>query len=287
MIYAAPTIARMAAALDSRAAAEFSPLVPIKPGVGAPLFIVHGVGGNVMELFALGRQIQTIGPVYAIQARGLDGRQKPNRSIAAMAEDYLAEIRKAFPEGPYHLAGYSSGGLTAFEIARWLEAAGEPPASLTLIDTQTNARQWPLAVWMNLLASRARHHLGVMREYTPREAVRYAASIGGSLHRRILWRFAARDTQVMAPEMRLPPALQAVYRATMAAIANYRPGRYRGGMLLILPEETDPHMASPARIWRGRGGALETLVVPGNHRTMIQGRGAADIAAAMSRAIAR
>jgi amino acid adenylation domain-containing protein len=286
MIYAAPTVAKLAAAIDHRATASFSPLVLIREGQGTPLFVVHGVGGNVMELFALGRQVRTIGPVYAIQARGLDGREPPNTSIAAMADDYLAQIREAFPQGPYHLAGYSSGGLTAFEIARRLEAAGEPPASLTLIDTQTNARQWPLAVWTNLLGQRARHHVQAMGAMGARDALRHAAELAGSLHQRVLWRFTARAAAA-APQMRLPPALQAVYAATMRAIAGYRPGTYGGAIHLILPQETDPHMASPLRIWRDRGTSLESVVVPGDHRTMIQGLGAVQVAAALSRTLAR
>jgi thioesterase domain-containing protein/acyl carrier protein len=285
MIYAAPTIAKLAAAIESHATGEFSPLVLIREGQGTPLFIVHGVGGNVMELFGLGRQIQMCGPVYAIQARGLDGREPPNRSIAAMADDYLAEIRKAFPEGPYHLAGYSSGGLTAFEIACRLEAAGEPPASLTLIDTQTNARQWPFAVWVNLLATRARHHLAAMRRQSPGQAARYAGEHILSLHRHVLRRFAAKRT-VPQPRGRMPAALQAVFAATSEAIANYRPGSYGGGIFVILPEEADPHMADPARIWRDHCASLSAQVVPGDHFTMIHGEGGAATAALMAKVLA-
>ncbi len=285
MIYAAPTVAKLAAAIDSRSTGAFSPLVLIREGQGTPLFIVHGVGGNVMELFPLGRQIGTIGPVYAIQARGLDGRQAPNCSIAAMADDYLAEIRKAFPEGPYHLAGYSSGGLTAFEIARRLQAAGEPPASLTLIDTQTAARQWPLAVWTNLLLTRAGHHLSAMRRQGLGEAARYAMAHLMSLHRHVLRRFAARGT-VQQAHGRMPAALQAVFAATTEAIANYRPGSFGGEILLVLPEEADSHMASPARIWRDHCRALRAEVVPGTHFTMIQGAQTARTAAVMSRHLA-
>jgi acetoacetyl-CoA synthetase len=285
MIYAAPTIARLAAAIDAHSSGEFSPLVLIREGQGAPLFIVHGVGGNVMELFPLGRRIGAIGPVYAIQARGLDGRQTPNRSIAAMADDYLAEIRKAFPEGPYHLAGYSSGGLIAFEIARRLEAAGEPPASLTLIDTQTNARQWPLAVWFNLLGARARHHFTALRAKRPGDAMRYAGAHILSLQGHVLRRFSA-NRQVQQPRGRLPAALQAVFAATMEAIANYRPGSYGGAIFLVLPEAADPHMASPARIWRDHCASLTAQVVPGDHFSMIRGAGGAATAALMSKVIA-
>ncbi|MGD0867506.1 MAG: phosphopantetheine-binding protein, partial [Rhizomicrobium sp.] len=75
-IYDAPTIAEQADLLESEGEAGFSPLVLLKSGDGSkPLFIVHGIGGTVIELDALGKQIRTDSPVYAIQARGLDGAE--------------------------------------------------------------------------------------------------------------------------------------------------------------------------------------------------------------------
>ena len=277
MIYAAPTIAKLAAAVEHRTAPQFSPLVVIKDGEGAPLFIVHGVGGNVMEFFGFGRHLA--GPVYAIQARGLDGRQAPARSVAAMADDYLAVIRAAFPEGPYHLAGYSSGGLIAFEMAQRLRAAGETPASLTLIDTQTNARQWPLALWMAHIGRRARHHAAVLRALPLRPRFGYAARACLSLVGRIQWRLRARP--VAPPAIRMPSALQAVYGATLHAVAQYRPERYDGRVDLIVAETCDPMMAPPERIWRAHCAELVVQTVPGGHRSMIQGENAAGLARAL------
>ncbi|MBV9903754.1 MAG: hypothetical protein JO346_04140, partial [Alphaproteobacteria bacterium] len=260
MIYAAPTVARLAAAIDAQDRPAFSPLVLIKPGEGAPLFIVHGVGGNVMELVALGRQIDAPGPVYGIQARGLDGHDAPNRSIAAMAEDYLAAIRAAFPQGPYHLAGYSSGGLTAFEMARRLNAEGAPPASLTLLDTQSHASQWSTVERWHVFGQRVRH--------------RIARLLGARPYRR--------------PPMptNVPQALQAVFDATMEAIRGFSPGYFAGAMTVVVPEEPDPRMANPARIWRGRCAALHVRKVGGDHRTMLQGAHAAAAARLLSETLA-
>ncbi len=59
-------------------------------------------------------------PVYALQARGLDGQIASGRSVEEMVTSYLAEIRSLQSEGPYFLGGYCSGGVLAWEAARQL-----------------------------------------------------------------------------------------------------------------------------------------------------------------------
>ena len=52
-----------------------------------------------------------------------------------MAEDYLNEIRKVQPQGPYFLGGFSGGGITAYEMAYQLKQQGEEVALLVFLDT--------------------------------------------------------------------------------------------------------------------------------------------------------
>jgi len=285
-IFQAPTIATLAAAIESQSVPDAVPLVLMKAGEGAPLFIVHGVGGNVMELFALGRRIAYPGPVYAIQAKGLDGRVEPNRSIAAMAADYLAAVRAAHPAGPCHLAGYSAGGLVAFEMAQRLANEGQPAASLTLIDTQTNARQWPLAVWLEMLARRVHHHRTRLGALTWRERILYAARLTAGAKRRLFWRLGLdRSAQPLETSVPVPRELQAIYEAVLTAIAAYRPVRYGHPVWLIVSKDGDPMMADPVRIWPRHVAALTIRTVPGNHFSMIQGENAAVLANVLSEAL--
>jgi amino acid adenylation domain-containing protein len=281
MIYDAPTVARLAAAIDTSATATFSPLVRIRDGVGAPLFIVHGVGGNVMELFAVGRRIAGNRPVYALQARGLDGKEAPSRSITAMAEDYLGAVRVAHPQGPWHFAGYSSGGLIAFEMAR-RAAPQSSIKSLTLIDTQTNRRQWPLHLWAAHFVGRARHHAATLSALPMRARLRYAGEAAASFARGIGWRLGFGKPE-LAPPGDLPPALQAVADATYAAVADYAPGHYDGAVHLVIADVADPHYVSLPRIWRSRCASLAVARVPGDHRSMVQGENAAHLADALSK----
>ena len=74
-------------------------------------------------------------PVYALQAPGSVAGSEPLDSVTALAEQYLAAIRRVQPSGPYDIGGWSFGGFIAFEMARQL-AATDPAdvAHLILID---------------------------------------------------------------------------------------------------------------------------------------------------------
>src|SRR5207237_6398881 len=93
-------------------------------------------------------------PVYGLQARGLDASEEPQNRVEDMAATYLEAVRAVQPEGPYAIAGYSLGGLIAFEMARTLAAQGDEVEWLGLIDPAVSHRALPrLRRWL-FLASR-------------------------------------------------------------------------------------------------------------------------------------
>lgn len=113
-------------------------LVLMNPGKNAkatPLFICAGMFGNVLNLRHLAMTMGADRPVYGLQARGLYGDHEPHATFEQMAVDYIAEIRTVQPNGPYLLAGYSGGGITAFEMARQLQEAGEEVSHVLMLDT--------------------------------------------------------------------------------------------------------------------------------------------------------
>jgi acyl transferase domain-containing protein/thioesterase domain-containing protein/SAM-dependent methyltransferase/acyl carrier protein len=103
-------------------------------GARRPLFCVHPVGGNVLCYAALAPLLGADQPVYGLQARGLDGAEPPRARIEEMAADYIEVIKAAQPTGPYLLAGFSFGGIVAFEIAQQLARMDDTIALLALID---------------------------------------------------------------------------------------------------------------------------------------------------------
>ncbi|UJW36739.1 alpha/beta fold hydrolase [Saccharothrix sp. AJ9571] len=73
-------------------------------------------------------------PVYGLQARGLTGIEPLPDSITAVAEDYVEQILRVQPAGPYYLLGWSLGGIVAHTIAERLERRGHEVGLLVLLD---------------------------------------------------------------------------------------------------------------------------------------------------------
>lgn len=56
-------------------------------------------------------------------------------TLQEVLQSYIAGLRRRQAHGPYHLGGWSAGGILAYAIAQELFAQGEDVASLTLIDS--------------------------------------------------------------------------------------------------------------------------------------------------------
>lgn len=74
-------------------------------------------------------------PVYGLQSRGLRGDEPLPSSIEEIAADYLQEIRRIQPAGPYRLIGRSLGGLIGHAIAERMREQGLHVEILAMIDS--------------------------------------------------------------------------------------------------------------------------------------------------------
>lgn len=141
-LYEAPTVRELADKLGApRDVGSWSSLVEINRGSQAkpPFFLFHSEGGNVLEYWPLSKYFPPDQPLYALQAKGLDGSTVIDQSVEEMAESFLSEIRKVQKTGPYFLGGYCLGGLVAFEISQRFLREGESIGFLAMISTRTPA----------------------------------------------------------------------------------------------------------------------------------------------------
>ncbi|MFI7504207.1 alpha/beta fold hydrolase, partial [Streptomyces sp. NPDC049687] len=135
-LFQAPTVAELAHRLETPRRGNDDVLVPLRTtGTRPPLFCVHPVGGESWHYQALSHQLPVEQPVYGFQAHGLIHSDGAPSSLEEMATSYLDRILETDPDGPYHLLGWSFGGLVAFEIATQLQALGRPVGSLILLDS--------------------------------------------------------------------------------------------------------------------------------------------------------
>ena len=104
-------------------------------GARLPLFCVHPQGGTAWCFAELARQLDSNTPVYGLQAQGLEAGETPLDSVQDMARVYVQALQQVQPLGPYQLLGYSSGGVTAYEMAVQLRQAGHEVALLAMLDS--------------------------------------------------------------------------------------------------------------------------------------------------------
>ncbi|EDP70118.1 Amino acid adenylation [Flavobacteriales bacterium ALC-1] len=135
MVY--PTIEKLASSIDRSVKKQsLGSLVPLKPeGTKTPLYIVHGAHFDVYLFNDLARELDEDQPVYAIQPKGLNGIDEPLDSIYEMAAYYIAKMEISNPDGPYALAGFSMGGIIAYEMAKQLKAKGKKVTMLASFDS--------------------------------------------------------------------------------------------------------------------------------------------------------
>jgi len=306
-LFAGATIEHLAQALvNSEKPNHAAPVVEIQRGNGRlPFFYLHGdFNGGGLYCRSLARQLGEDQPFYALQPHGLDGQPAPS-SIEAMAAHHLRSLREVQPSGPYLLGGHCNGGLIAFEMARRLEAAGERVALLALVCTQgrnvrfRNLRRLSDALGglRRLEPDKRQAQFVALRERAIRfEGLRdyYAGRVRGMLRASIseqatfLRRRARGSAGAFLSALReraTTPAAQslatsatnatsdarnAVMRAYEQALAAYVPGRFRGRVTLLWPEELADELNGDRTCgWRRAAADVETHVVPGGHLTCI------------------
>ena len=254
LINEAPRFDQLCQALRERRAPGSTPLVTLKAGDGLPpVFFIHGVGGNVVEILPTARRVTYPGAVIGIRARGVVRGEVPHTSIEAMAADYLREIKERQPNGPYHLCGYSSGGLVAFEIARRLSESGDEVGLVGLFDTTMSPVRWPLRTWLAIVAR---------RDGTPRRRV--ARHVNSHLARHAAQ--VRRATSRVARSLGAAPSIGIrVAASALIASAKYHPGFYRGQLTLFSPAGREPGLPSLESVWRKHARTVVVVETAGTH----------------------
>jgi len=138
-LFEAHTVAALAQRISQGTVWEnlLEPLLVLRGGGDLPgLFCVHPATGLGWSYAGFVGHIESRRPIHAFQAAAIgDPSRALPRSVGELADEYIRLLRQAQGSGPYHLMGWSFGGLVAFEAAVRLQAAGEQVGLLALIDS--------------------------------------------------------------------------------------------------------------------------------------------------------
>jgi enterobactin synthetase component F len=137
-LFSVPTIAGLVPLFDGAAHAPNSlgELLPIRTaGDAAPIFCIHPVLGVGWSFATLAPHLPQRHPIYALQDAGMFMNDAAPSSMEALINSYLHQIRSVQSSGPYHLIGWSMGGLIAHGLASRLREEGETVALLALLDS--------------------------------------------------------------------------------------------------------------------------------------------------------
>ncbi|GLZ37989.1 non-ribosomal peptide synthetase [Actinokineospora sp. NBRC 105648] len=251
-----PTVAALCAKRDDADGLDggLGVLLPLRTGgVGAPLFCVHPGMGISWSYSGLLRHLAS--PLYGLQTSvptepGLPG------SVEEIARRYVREIRAVQPHGPYHLLGWSFGGLVAHAAATLLQDMGERVALLAAMDA------YPVPA-------------GRTTEVTPDETL---SILIGEPPADYAW--PAQPYDIAEEARRANPVLAMLTTPEVTALATaaanharlmdrFTPGNFDGDLLLFTAEGSHTPDGPPADRWLPHvTGAVRTHEIAAGHLRM-------------------
>jgi acetoacetyl-CoA synthetase len=259
LVYSVPTIEALAAVLEQPDQPRVPPILLLKAGTEpTPIFIAHGLGDTVLDLFQLVEKIESAHPLYGMQARGIDGVDEPLTSVEAMAQFHLEAIKQLQPHGPYFLIGYSLGGLVALEIAQRLSAGGEKIALLALVESYPHRNQ--LGLVQRMLVS---------LRLAKRQARLLSASAFGRTRSEISAPFGGKASQSSHYERLMRDVSKRMRGSAHMALKRYRPQFYRGEMRFVRAEIGTIFPDDPVAVWSHLAEEFEIETIPGDHWSVL------------------
>jgi aspartate racemase len=164
-----------------------------------------------------------------------------------MAKRYIKEVQTIQPQGPYHLLGYSFGGIVAYEMACQLKEQGEQAALVAILDA------YALSRWNAL-----------KQLWRPKNLIKFALNMP-------LWLIDQGYMQLSKQKVEIPPENRRALRAHSKSLLKYYPRKYDGKVTLFrvrtfsLLRSFDPELGWEALAKAG----VETHVIPGSHSNLL------------------
>jgi len=300
-VFMAPTIEKLAAVIRDEmregSVTAGTSLVELQAkGSKPPLFLVHGAGGGMFWGYVnLAQRLGSDQPVYGFSSRGMDGNPE-FETIEEMAAQYVKDLQKAQPRGPYYLGGYCFGGNVAFEMARQLKTEGEEIALLALMNCAPpnsgymRARWTP--EWCARLVGNLFYWLDYCRQWTPTQRRDFVKWKWKQFKR---WLDSFRKAQAAGAEVSkvdalidlssIPEQERALWEIHIRALMKFHPQPFDGEAQLIR-SPGHPLWCSfePDYGWSELAGkGVNITIVPGTHEKILEDPWVDDTAAELKK----
>ncbi|MFI6641776.1 amino acid adenylation domain-containing protein [Streptomyces sp. NPDC050504] len=283
-VFQAPTVASLMDLLGGGGQSDdgFDVVLPLRTeGTAEPVWCLHPVGGVSWMYSGLMRHLDSDRPLYGIQARGLARAEELPGSVPEMARDYVEQIRKVQPEGPYHLLGWSMGAMLAHEVAVQLQRQGEEVALLANLD------QPPIStaeLGGEYVAADEQKVLAVLLDFVGRDPGMFGE---GPLERdRVMAVLREEGSALATFDDADILRIGQVNNNNWSLTVDFEPDVFEGDVLLFVatqdeerPEGKAAHSA--ARLGAFVSGTVETVEIDCEHRQLLQPVPVAAVGAAL------
>ncbi len=274
ILFEFPTIKQLARAVESKhkRKSKWKSLVAIKStGSKLPLYIIPGSGASLLPFYAIAKNLAADQPLFGLQPKGLNGDEPPLASVVAIASHFVAEILKHNPQGPYSLAGYSFGGIIAYEMAQQLQKAGKEVRHLIMFDTIAYQED-PGESWLRKLGNKIKFSVG-KRKFDVFLLIKYPRHFGrlkkesfrkkfSNLKKLLGWKKAESE----APILSAIKNLEAIH---MEASKSYIIKPYPGEIHLLKARIPTYYIPEPVYLgWQPYVKRVHVREMEGEHTTM-------------------
>ncbi|MFG1798288.1 amino acid adenylation domain-containing protein [Nocardia sp. NPDC049149] len=259
-VFESPTVADLAAEVESGLRRAARPVTKLRGGTGNPLFCIHPGVDTGWDYGNLGKYVRC--PIMMIRQLFLASGAHPG-SVRELATLYADEMQAVQKTGPYRLLGWSFGGIVAHEAAVILQERGETVANLVLLDSRLPGTD-PQPVGDEDLMNY------VIRGYLARMEISLAHTAE---------RLTYADMRALAEELDIVDSIPLesllrrsvdVSRENLLLLRNHEPSMFdRGIAVIAIRGRADNETI--VEDWREySSGEVRILLIDGEHDTMLQ-----------------
>lgn len=231
---------------------ECTNIMPINTeGSKTPFILLHGEKMN----YSLSKHFGAEYPFYGFFHYGSQGEKIFHKKVESFAKDYISQLQKIVPTGPYFLAGFSFGGLIAFEMAVQLQRLGFEVPVLILIDSNVPSTK------ENVLASKGFSEFSGRLYNFSKDIYYWLYHKGRSFYYEFFLLFTT--------NLRNKNRNYYIMSTYMDIAKKYKPGTVFNGEILLFKSQQNKS-AHKYLGWDSLCDTIKLVLIEGNHQTLYE-----------------